>query len=44
MVCVAHKGQTLSKDPFYEYNEHVQPYMNRSVLKKHYDLIERLDI
>ena len=44
MVCVAHKGQTLSKDPFYEYNEHVQPYMDRSVLKKHYDLIERLDV
>jgi len=44
MICVAHKGQTLSKDPFYEYNEHVQPYMDRSVLKKHYDLIESLDI
>jgi len=44
MICVVHKGQTLSKDPFYEYNEHVQPYMDRSILKKHYDLIESLDI
>ena len=44
MICVAHKGQTLSKDPFYEYSEHVQPYMDRSILKKHYDLIESLDI
>ena len=44
MICVAHKGQTLSKDPFYEYSEHVQPYMDRSILKKHYDLIDSLDI
>ena len=44
MICIAHKGQTLSKDPFYEYSEHVQPYMDRSILKKHYDLIESLDI
>ena len=44
MICIAHKGQTLSKDPFYEYSEHVQPYMDRSILKKHYDLIDSLDI
>ena len=44
MVCIAHKGQTLSKDPFYEYNQHVQPYVDRDVIKKHYDLIESLDI
>jgi glycosyltransferase involved in cell wall biosynthesis len=44
MVCVAHKGQTLSKDPFYEYTQHVQPYINRDVIKKHYDLLESLDV
>lgn len=42
MVCVAHKWQTLSKDPFYEYTPHVQPYENRDVLKKHYDLLETI--
>ena len=42
MVCVAHKWQTLSKDPFYEYSEHVQPYTNRDVIKKHYDLLETI--
>ena len=42
MVCVAHKWQTLSKDPFYEYTNHVQPYENRDVLKKHYDLLEKI--
>jgi len=44
MICIAHKGQTLSKELFYEYSEHVQPYMDRSILKKHYDLIDSLDI
>ena len=44
MVCVAHKGQTLSKDPFYEYTSHVQHYSNREVLKNHKSLIESLDI
>ncbi len=44
MVCVAHKGQTLSKDPFYEYNEHVRPYENREVIKKHYDLLKSLKV
>jgi glycosyltransferase involved in cell wall biosynthesis len=40
MVCVAHKWQTLSKDPFYEYTNHVQPYTDSNVIKKHYDLLE----
>jgi glycosyltransferase involved in cell wall biosynthesis len=44
MVCVAHKGQTLSKDQFYEYNTHVHRYSNREVLKNHKSLIESLDI
>lgn len=44
MVCVAHKGQTLSKDPFYEYSPHVQPYIDRNVLKNHSSLIDSLDI
>ena len=42
MVCVAHKWQTLSKDPFYEYTEHVLPYENKEVIKKHYDLLETI--
>jgi glycosyltransferase involved in cell wall biosynthesis len=42
MVCVAHRWQTLSKDPFYEYTQHVQPYENRDVIKKHYDLLETI--
>jgi len=42
MVCVAHRWQTLSKDPFYDYSEHVQPYENREVIKKHYDLLENI--
>ena len=42
MVCVAHKGQTLSKDPFYEYTPHVKPYVNRGVIKKHYDIVEKV--
>ena len=42
MVCVAHKWQTLSKDPFYNYSDHVQPYENRDVIKKHYDLLETI--
>ncbi len=44
MICIAHKGQTLSKDPFYEYNDHVQPYIDREVLKNHSSLIDSLDI
>ena len=44
MVCIAHKGQTLSKDPFYEYSPHVHPYDNRDVIKKHISLIDSLDI
>ena len=44
MVCVAHKGQTLSKDPFYEYTQHVNPYDNRDVIKNHYELLNKLDI
>ncbi len=44
MVCIAHKGQTLSKDPFYEYSPHVQPYIDRNVLKNHSSLIDSLDI
>jgi len=44
MVCVAHKGQTLSKDPFYEYTQHVNPYDNRGVIKNHYELLNKLDI
>ena len=44
MICIAHKGQTLSKDPFYEYNDHVQPYIDRDVLKNHRSLIDNLDI
>jgi len=42
MVCVAHQWQTLSKDPFYEYTEHVQPYNDRDVVKKHFDLLETI--
>lgn len=44
MICVVHKGQTLSKDPFYEYSPHVHPYSNREALRNHYSLIESLDI
>ena len=44
MVCVVHKGQTLSKDPFYEYTPHVHRYSNREVLKNHKSLIDSLDI
>ena len=44
MICIAHKGQTLSKDPFYEYSEHVQLYTNRDILKNHISLIDSLDI
>ena len=44
MVCVAHIGQTLSKDPFYEYTHHVKPYIDRGVLKNHSSLIDSLDI
>ena len=42
MVCVVHKGQTLSKDPFYEYSDHVQPYNNREIIKKHYDIVNEV--
>jgi len=42
MVCVAHKGQTLSKDPFYEYSDHVQPFNNREIIKKHYDIVDEV--
>ena len=42
MICVAHRWQTLSKDPFYEYTEHVLPYENRGVIKKHYELLETI--
>ena len=42
MVCVAHKWQTLSKDPFYNYSDHVQPFQNSDVIKKHYDLLETI--
>ena len=42
MVCVAHRWQTLSKDPFYEYTEHVQPYNDRDVVKKHFDLLDTI--
>jgi glycosyltransferase involved in cell wall biosynthesis len=44
MICICHKGQTLSKEPFYEYTMHVQPYDNRDVIKNHSNLIESLDI
>jgi glycosyltransferase involved in cell wall biosynthesis len=44
MICIAHKGQTLSKDIFYECNEHVQPYIDRDVIKNHSNLIDSLDI
>ena len=42
MVCIAHQWQTLSKDRFYNYTDHVQPYNNRDILKKHYDLLETI--
>jgi glycosyltransferase involved in cell wall biosynthesis len=42
MICVAHRWQTLSKDPFYEHTEHVHPYEDRDLIKKHYDLLETI--
>ena len=42
MICVVHKGQTLSKDPFYEYSDHVQPYNNREIIKKHSDIVDEV--
>ena len=42
MVCVVHKGQTVSKDPFYEYTEHVHSYDNKGVIKKHYDIVDEV--
>ena len=44
MICIVHKGQTLSKDPFYEYTEHVEPYFNKKIIKDHKELIDKLDI
>ena len=44
MVCIAHKGQTLSKEPFYEYTQHVQPYLERGVIEDHEELINKLNI
>jgi len=43
MVCICHKRQTLSKDPFYEYSQHVQPYNNREILKDHIEIINNID-
>ena len=42
MICVAHGDNTLSKEPFYEYTQHVQPYDNRDVIKKHYNIVEKV--
>tara|TARA_B110000858_G_scaffold176141_1_gene210123 strand:+ start:987 stop:1703 length:717 start_codon:yes stop_codon:yes gene_type:complete len=44
MVCIVHKDQTLSKDPFYEYNSHVLHYEKKYVLNDHIELIEKLNI
>ena len=44
MVCIAHKGQTLSKDIFYEYTQYVHPYLEREVIEDHKELIDKLDI
>ena len=44
MVCIVHKGQTLSIYVFYEYNHHVQPYIEKVVIKNHSNLIDSLDI
>jgi len=44
MICIVHKEQTLSKDPFYEYSGHVLHYEKRDVLNDHIELIEKLNI
>ena len=43
MVCICHRHQTLSKDPFYEYDGHVMPYDNIKVLNDHIEIINTID-
>jgi len=43
MICICHNSQTLSKDPFYEYNDHVKPYDNKKILDEHINIINNIN-
>ena len=42
MVCIVHKGQTLSKDPFYEYKKESFDYFNQMLSEQDEKVLKTL--